>query len=284
MFYGVLSPRDINRAFKRYICKCTNIISLAVSFVPCCYGWWGWDESRRDEAAPMIILIVHRLIKPCVCVFLFEHCTKLKNAFAPDMCYVLLPPPAQGIWDSMLMSMANPHLQLLSTQRQELILIPLLWAGRSVACLLSPPKSLWTDGALWLGKLKEGGVSGDRNSRSSLGVFFFPPNKQLASLLPPFELLRLLVSPHCHVLCCHQWDPVTVSLPEENPVIMLRGTWPGPWNSYGINTCCETGGGNILAPWACTGVFTCKVCFGKTQQSNKPNAFQEKTKSHCSHL
>lgn len=174
MFYWVLSHRDINRAFKRYICKCTNVISLAVSFVPLCYGWWGWAQSRRDEAAPMVMLIVHRLIEPCACVFLFEHCMKFKNAFAPDMYYVLLPPPAQGIWDSLLTSAVNPHLQLLSIQRQELILIPLLWAGRSVACLLSPPKSLWTDGALWLGKLREEGVSGDRNSRSSLGVFFPP--------------------------------------------------------------------------------------------------------------
>lgn len=75
MFYRVLSHRDINRAFKGYVCKCMNVIALAVSFVPRCYRWWGWAQSGRYEAAPMIILVVHRLIEPCLCVLLFGHCT-----------------------------------------------------------------------------------------------------------------------------------------------------------------------------------------------------------------
>lgn len=173
----------------------------------------------------------------CLCIS-FWALHEIQNAFAPDMYYVLLPPPAQGIWDSLLTSVVNPHLQLLSIWRQELILIPLLWAGRSVACLLSPPKSLWTDGALWLGKLKEEGVSGDRNSISSLGVFFSPQTNSWHHFChhsSSFSSLSLHVAMYCVAISeirsrCH--------CPEENPFIMSRGSWPGPWNSYGINTCC----------------------------------------------
>lgn len=44
--------------------------------------------------------------------------------------------------------------------------------------------------------LKEGGVSRDRNSRSSLGLMLGSfPNKELASLLPASELLQVVVSP-----------------------------------------------------------------------------------------
>lgn len=70
----------------------------------------------------------------------------MREASAPNMDEVPLPPPAQGIWDSLLLSGANPCLQLLLTQWQECILSPLLWAGGLVAsCLLFPTPSLWID-------------------------------------------------------------------------------------------------------------------------------------------
>lgn len=83
----------------------------------------------------MIILIIHRLVEPCACAFLFVCCT--------------LPSLAQGSQDSLLLSVANLHLQLLSIQWQEHVLALLFWQGN-----WGPPLSFfpWANGARWEGK------------------------------------------------------------------------------------------------------------------------------------
>lgn len=117
MFYWVLSHRDINRAFKGYIWKLVNVIALAVSFVPGCYGWQGWAQSRSYEAAPAIILITWRLIERCVCGFLFGH-SMCEGHSCPWRASCA--PPAQGLGDSLLLSVVSPQFQLLSPQSRNL--------------------------------------------------------------------------------------------------------------------------------------------------------------------
>lgn len=150
MFYWVLSHRAINRAFKGYICKCMNIIALAVSFVPRCYGWWGWAQSRRYEAAPIIILVVHRLVEPlslCISVQAL-HVWEMPLPLTCIRCCCLLLPREYGIpcssqWQIPVSSSSQPNGRNAS------------WShcyGQGdqwpPVCFF-PPKSLRTDRALW---------------------------------------------------------------------------------------------------------------------------------------
>lgn len=83
----------------------------------------------------MIISIIHRLIEPCACAFLFGHCT--------------MPSLAQGTRDSLILLLANLPLQLHLIQWQEYVLALLFWQGS-----WRPPLSLfpWANGALWEGE------------------------------------------------------------------------------------------------------------------------------------
>lgn len=147
MFYWVLSHRDINRAFKGYIWKLVNVIALAVSFVPGCYGWQGWAQSRSYEAAPAIILIIWRLIEHCVCGFLFGH-SMCEGHSCPWRASCA--PPAQGLGDSLLLSVVSPQFQ--SSPPKAGICPELAAVRRGIGgpplCLF-PLQTFWTHGALW---------------------------------------------------------------------------------------------------------------------------------------
>lgn len=121
----------------------------------------------------------------------------VREASAPNMYEVPLPAPAQGMWDCVRLSGANPCLQLLLSQNAP-------WAhccGQGgwwpLAAYPHPIPLDWGKTAL----APRMGVSRGRDFKSTLevmfGLLFIFPNKYLASLLPASELLQVLVSPRC---------------------------------------------------------------------------------------
>lgn len=161
----------------------------------------------------MIILIIHRLVEPCACAFLFVCCT--------------LPSLAQGSQDSLLLLVANLHLQLLSIQWQNMS-----WPhcfGRGIGGLLSPfsPGPMEHCGRENHLGPKERRIFREKGSRNLLGAMIFPPNIQLASLLSASELRQVLVCPTCTGSVFPSRSHAHGVCIQENAFISPRRSWSG---------------------------------------------------------